>query len=81
MDVHEKAIDSGDFNWRVYDYTDWEHQPSARHDRGDNLSFIDGHVEYHRWKWPKQFLQFGQPTANKLDQEDFDYLRESRPRR
>jgi len=81
LDVHESAIDSGDFSWRVGDYTHWEHQPAARHNRGDDLSFVDGHAEHHRWKWPKQFLQFGQPTANPLDQEDLDYLREHRPRR
>ena len=27
-----------------------ESYPAAYHERGANLSFADGHVEYHRWK-------------------------------
>ena len=26
--------------------------PAAYHERGANLSFADGHVEYHRWRDP-----------------------------
>src|SRR5262249_33430738 len=32
---------------------EWLNSPSGRHNRGGNLSFADGRVESHRWRWPK----------------------------
>ena len=31
----------------------WNDVPTDRHNRGANLSFVDGHVEFHRWRAPK----------------------------
>ena len=31
----------------------WWSQPADRHNRGANLSFADGHVEYKKWRMPK----------------------------
>ena len=28
----------------------WDDVPGDRHNRGVNLSFVDGHAEYHRWR-------------------------------
>jgi len=33
----------------------WWDLPSDRHEQGANLSFVDGHVEYWKWKVPKTF--------------------------
>src|SRR5512138_442455 len=30
---------------------EWMPQPSDRHNRGANLSFADGHVAPHKWRW------------------------------
>ena len=30
----------------------WFNIPGNRHNGGENLSFADGHVEYHKWKSP-----------------------------
>ena len=30
----------------------WFNVPANRHNGGENLSFADGHVEYHKWKSP-----------------------------
>ncbi len=32
---------------------EWWDVPGDRHNRGLNLSFVDGHAEYHRWRFPK----------------------------
>lgn len=78
-DVHEAAVDSGDFSFNRNDRTLWEHKPTDRHNQGANHSFADGHVEYRRWKWPKPFTRFDEPAANPFDQADLDYLWSSLP--
>jgi len=50
--------DSGSFYISPYGYgyeveNDWMSSPSNWHNRGANLSFTDGHVEFHRWNCPK----------------------------
>ena len=35
----------------------WWDMPSDRHNRGANVSFVDGHVEYWRWQVPKTFYE------------------------
>ena len=50
----------------------WWDLPSSRHNRGGNVSFVDGHVEHWRWAVPKVFVDYVQPVA---DGEMPDYLR------
>jgi prepilin-type processing-associated H-X9-DG protein len=38
-----------------WDDGSWWDLPSDRHNRGGNLSFVDGHVEHWKWKVPKVF--------------------------
>ncbi len=50
--------DSGSFYLSPFGYgyppeSEWMNSPSGRHNRGCSLSFADGHVEYHRWRWEK----------------------------
>jgi prepilin-type N-terminal cleavage/methylation domain-containing protein/prepilin-type processing-associated H-X9-DG protein len=56
-------------------YHEWAHQPSDRHSRGCNLTFLDGHVEHYRWKAPHEWRGGLGPEpvkgANDLD----DYTR------
>src|SRR5262249_10341295 len=81
LDVSEVSIDHGGFGFAV-DNPDkgplpfgWLHQPGERHTRGANLSFLDGHVDYHRWEFtPKHFTSGGSPVANPLDDHDLFWL-------
>jgi prepilin-type N-terminal cleavage/methylation domain-containing protein/prepilin-type processing-associated H-X9-DG protein len=60
VDESEKSIDDGVWNCDPTAAADpnsspqWLNLPTDRHDQGANLSFADGHVEFHRWLWPKQ---------------------------
>jgi prepilin-type N-terminal cleavage/methylation domain-containing protein/prepilin-type processing-associated H-X9-DG protein len=42
-------------NSPYYEQNVWWDLPSSRHNRGGNLSFMDGHVEHWRWAVPKVF--------------------------
>lgn len=62
IDTHENAIWDATFGvlaqgsyWQDY----WLDVPADRHQRGANISFVDGHAE--RWKWhaPKDNLRVG----------------------
>jgi prepilin-type processing-associated H-X9-DG protein/prepilin-type N-terminal cleavage/methylation domain-containing protein len=56
----------------------WESLPADRHNRGCNLSFLDGHVEHWHWKAPKLYGTLGQ-TATGLDLEDHRKLQDHLP--
>ncbi len=60
---------------RVETYS-WLHQPGERHGRGANLSFLDGHVDGHRWLFtPKRYVPgSGSPPVNALDRQDLMWL-------
>jgi prepilin-type N-terminal cleavage/methylation domain-containing protein/prepilin-type processing-associated H-X9-DG protein len=38
----------------------WWDMPADRHSQGANLSFVDGHVDHWKWKYPKTFFQYTQ---------------------
>lgn len=50
LNVSEDTIDTAAFTWE-WDTRDlmWIHYPGFRHGGVSNLSFLDGHVEPHRW--------------------------------
>jgi len=56
--------------------TRWLHLPGERHGDGANLTFLDGHVERHRWKFtPKIAVSpSGHRPVNELDLEDMRWL-------
>jgi prepilin-type N-terminal cleavage/methylation domain-containing protein/prepilin-type processing-associated H-X9-DG protein len=50
LDENEWTIDDGIF---VIGEIGWWDCPADRHNQGADLSFLDGHVEHHRWREPK----------------------------
>ncbi|MBI3191162.1 MAG: hypothetical protein HYZ36_00730, partial [Pedosphaera parvula] len=86
MDEHEGAIDDG-----VYVLQSvlrpggnnsppvWFELPTDRHNRGVNLSFLDGHVEHHPWLAPKRFTRHGQAPTSELDERDLAWQAERTP--
>jgi prepilin-type N-terminal cleavage/methylation domain-containing protein/prepilin-type processing-associated H-X9-DG protein len=75
IEVHEDDIFDAHFgisttNASPFWADHWGDLPADRHDRGINLTFADGHVEYWKWKWPKVFSHWGQQVANDLDLQD-----------
>ena len=58
----------------------WGDRPTDRHSRGCNLSFADGHVQFHRWKAPKD-SRAGHPAVQVGgDREDHTWLLDGLPR-
>jgi prepilin-type processing-associated H-X9-DG protein len=55
--------------------------PSERHSRGANLSFLDGHSEYRRWRFTPKMNDFARrgPPVNAADREDLRWLVERTP--
>jgi prepilin-type processing-associated H-X9-DG protein len=67
------AIDTS--NW-TKDPPKWVHRLSERHGGGANLSFLDGHVEFKSWRYPKREKQPPQVAlpSNQADREDLDWF-------
>ena len=91
IDVKAETIDSGIFglpgpaasteeelrrNLLELGANRWLHLPGERHNGGANLSFLDGHVEAHRWKYtPKiPISPSGHRPVNERDLEDMRWL-------
>lgn len=77
IDVSEDSIDSGSF-WFLFVGQSWywSHLPGQRHFQGANLSYLDGRVEYHRWRFVPKVKKtvFFQPPANDDDRRDAIWL-------
>jgi prepilin-type processing-associated H-X9-DG protein len=81
LDESEQSIGDGRFLLSEDDWLrgpwDWGDLPGERHGRGANLSFLDGHVASHRWRYtPKHILVYegNTPTVNNLDKEDLMWV-------
>jgi len=91
LDVTAETIDSGIFglpgpaatteeelrrNLLELSQIRWLHLPGQRHGGGANLSFLDGHVERHRWKFTPKFpvSPAGHRPVSELDLEDMRWL-------
>src|SRR5262249_36757534 len=77
------TCDSGSFYICPFGYgypseSVWWNSPGDWHHRGSNLSFADGHVEYHHWKWPKS-VDYGVAAANSADVADLRWLQAQLP--
>lgn len=85
IDEHEESVEAGAFIMEqppevTHDNTTdkWFSLPADRHEQGCVLSFLDGHVDYHRWKFRKRFRQFIAPAVEDL--EDQKWLQHHLPR-
>ncbi len=78
LQASERTITSGQFYLSAGEGYEWFDIPSDRHRQGDNLSFVDGHVEYHRWRWPKPYDLFTF-AVNQPDVQDYRWLQERLP--
>jgi prepilin-type N-terminal cleavage/methylation domain-containing protein/prepilin-type processing-associated H-X9-DG protein len=77
IDMNELSIDSGEFSLALTSTANvfnWEHKPTDRHSGGSMFAYADGHAEYHKWGWPKEWTRFNETVANEVDQADMDWL-------
>jgi prepilin-type N-terminal cleavage/methylation domain-containing protein/prepilin-type processing-associated H-X9-DG protein len=52
----------------------WYNLPADRHNQGAHIAFADGHVEHHKWLWPKRnWTPYSLPPQNGLDKQDLIY--------
>jgi prepilin-type N-terminal cleavage/methylation domain-containing protein/prepilin-type processing-associated H-X9-DG protein len=72
IDDNERTIDDGIF---VIGRINWWDCPADRHNHGANLSFLDGHVEHHRWRGIRNAQNWTPPvlSAPGGDTQDYDW--------
>jgi prepilin-type N-terminal cleavage/methylation domain-containing protein/prepilin-type processing-associated H-X9-DG protein len=88
VDEHELSIDDGIFGiGNPYAFPPggppfWGKYPTYRHDNGATLSFADGHVEHHRWRYHRVITTFvfvEHPITNPDDLADLRWLQDRLP--
>ncbi len=82
IDTHEDAI--GDPTFGIYPVGEprgeyWVDQPAQRHNKGANISFVDGHVEHWKWKAEKKFISYKQAPSSMNDKKDLRRLQSCIP--
>ena len=79
LDEHPDTINDGFFVNRLEDYS-WGNLPGSFHNGGLNLSFVDGHIESHRWAVPDTVRPARQGGASggfpAVPRTDFEWLKE-----
>jgi prepilin-type N-terminal cleavage/methylation domain-containing protein/prepilin-type processing-associated H-X9-DG protein len=83
LEEHPDSINDGYFVNKAYSWK-WQDLPASYHNRGMNLSFADGHLEWHEWRSastvrPAEPDGAGFPNAIELrldDHADFSWLME-----
>ena len=79
LDENEGSIDDGIFGIYPRPSTEWCNLVSDRHLQGANLTFVDGHAQRWRWRWPKKFVNHNQKAANDQDLLDLRQLQDAIP--
>ena len=89
IDEHEDSIDDGLWNTdpgglvapgvpvlRNPGSQRWGNLPADRHNQGANIAFADGHVEHHKWLWPKRngTPRMSRKPENAADLQDYIWL-------
>jgi prepilin-type processing-associated H-X9-DG protein len=75
--------DYGSWDFYVDDlYHRWAHQPTDRHSRGCNLTFLDGYAEHYRWKSAHEWRGANglEPVKDANDLDDYKRLLAGAPR-
>lgn len=79
IEEHPDSINDGYFLNR-FRSTQWIDLPASYHDGGANMAYVDGHMEWHRWRFASTRPP-AQPDAAKLpriippaEREDFSWL-------
>lgn len=90
IDEHPICIDDGIFGipspWAfpsVNTKRSWVEFPAERHSGGNNLSFADGHVEHHRWRYlrkPTSYLDGRTFVVNADDEADIGWVQDGIPK-
>jgi prepilin-type processing-associated H-X9-DG protein len=77
LDENERSIDDGVMlvGSVGYHFDEWNKLPSDRHSQAANIAFADGHVDPHKWKWPKNFSSQYQHYAGQVQGPDWQDLR------
>ncbi len=80
LDASEWTINDGVFNLNYIDIPpNWYDAPSDRHDKGCNLSFVDGHISHIKWRWPKTAKSYSTLVVNDDDLRDLRKLQKLIP--
>ena len=80
LDTHELEINAGDFQVFPSEAGNiWGDIPAERHGRSANISFLDGHAENHRWRWPKSSTSPGGGPSGSDDLQDLRWMQERLP--
>ncbi|MBM3839224.1 MAG: prepilin-type N-terminal cleavage/methylation domain-containing protein [Verrucomicrobia bacterium] len=85
IEEHENSVWSGSFSVvppekGVLAAPIWVSTPAERHNRGYNLSFADGHVEYWKWYSSKSLLPASRPSADRHEIRDLRRLQDGVPK-
>ena len=79
IDEHEMTIDAGAFLIGNAWYAaatgggpppQWYSWPGDRHNNGANLSFADGHADYHPWRFQRKIPMTRGPQSSITDSQD-----------
>jgi prepilin-type N-terminal cleavage/methylation domain-containing protein/prepilin-type processing-associated H-X9-DG protein len=81
LDEHENSIDDGFFATERKPGTSWINMPSNRHNKAAAFSFVDGHVELWRWRYPKIFNpnDYWKKAKESEDIKDLERLQDALP--
>ena len=79
IDTHEDAIIDPTFGIYRAPSASWIDLPANRHSQGANVAFLDGHIEYFRWRAAKVFNYWFQPTSSDGDLADLRRLQQCIP--
>src|SRR6516162_6224789 len=73
IDDNERTMDDGIF---VIGRIHWWDCPADRHNAGANLSFLDGHVEHHRWRGTRNAQNWSPPVLAVAagDTQDYNWV-------
>ncbi len=91
IDEHEESIDDGLWNTPPFALAVpgepglrpgqpslmWDNLPTDRHNQAASIAFADGHVEHHKWLWPKRNWNpntHERAPENRLDMQDLIYM-------